>query len=345
MSVAAKLGISPSTVSRALRAETAHLVSAERRKQIINLIGQQNFAINPGARMLRHGINTTLAVVVQFDENIFSSEFYGRLLSGILQAATTRGWQVQIRLFKNQGQHDFRETIQTIGLDVSGIIYLADPLTKAEVEQIRSYRRPLVVIKSSLQHNVNVQNMPMHVIGVDNHGGARTAVNFLVQLGHSHIGLLLGPEISRDACERKEGYLAAMREAGLQMRDDWIVEGDFSIESGRLGMEQLLKSKQLPTAVCCANDEIAFGALNFLQTCGKQCPGDISLVGFDDGFWATTCRPALTTIRQPLADIAERAVCAIIYATRAQEPVPPPAALNLPTSLVIRGTTKAVPQK
>ena len=94
--IAASLGVSPSTVSRALRPETAHLVRADRRKQIMDLAEKQHFSPNPGARMLRKGTNATLTVVVPFDENIFFSEYYGRFLAGTLHAAAARGWGVQI---------------------------------------------------------------------------------------------------------------------------------------------------------------------------------------------------------------------------------------------------------
>src|ERR1035438_10606027 len=88
--IATRLGVSPSTVSRALRQETAHLVSAARRKEILDLADRLRFSPNPGARILRQGLNPTLTVVVPLDENIFFSEFYGRFLSGSLDRKSTR---------------------------------------------------------------------------------------------------------------------------------------------------------------------------------------------------------------------------------------------------------------
>lgn len=126
--IAERLGVSPSTVSRALRPETAHLVSAETRKVILDLAEQQNFSPNPGARMLRRGINSTLTVVVPLDENIFFSEFYGRFLAGTLHAAAARGWGVQICTLNRKPGASFREAMQHLSMDSSGIIYLAEPL-------------------------------------------------------------------------------------------------------------------------------------------------------------------------------------------------------------------------
>ena len=312
--IAASLGVSPSTVSRALRRETAHLVRADRRKQIMDLAEKQHFSPNPGARMLRKGINTTLTVVVPLDENIFFSEYYGRFLAGTLHAAAARGWGVHISTMRRGEGTSFREAMQQLSLDSSGIIYLAEPLSTLEIEQLKGFRRPFVLTKSTLPESTNVRELGVPVVGVDNLSGARSVASLLLQLGHRRIGLLLGPDGSRDAHERKQGYLEMLQKAGAVPRPEWIYSGTFSAETGRTGIARIMQSGERPTAICCANDEIAFGAVHAAHLAGMRCPEDISIVGFDDGFWATACQPALTTIRQPLADLAERAVGLIVEA-------------------------------
>jgi DNA-binding LacI/PurR family transcriptional regulator len=107
-------------------------------------------------------------------------------------------------------------------------------------------------------------------------------------------------------------------------------------------MEAFLRAGDPPTAVCCASDEIAFGAIDATRSAGLSCPKDISIVGFDDGLWATACRPALTTVRQPLADLAERAVSLLVEA--ATRPHQPHTAVqgDLPAALVIRDSTQVI---
>jgi DNA-binding LacI/PurR family transcriptional regulator len=340
--IANRLGVSPSTVSRALRQETAHLVSSVRRKEILDLADRLRFSPNPGARILRRGLNPTLTVVVPLDENIFFSEFYGRFLAGSLHAAATRGWDVHICTLHKKPRMDFRETLQHLGLDSSGIIYLAEPLSEADVQKLQSYRRPLVLTKSVLPPDVDPAMPGVPVVGIDNQGGARSAASLLLQLGHRRIGLLLGPPGSRDAHERKQGYLEILRRDGVEPRREWIFEGPFNAETGRTGMEGLLRAGEMPTAVCCANDEIAFGAIDAARSAGLNCPKDISIVGFDDGLWATACRPALTTVRQPLADLAERAVSLLVEAAT-RPPQPHPGVLgDLPAALVIRDSTQVI---
>lgn len=342
LKIAAELGVSTATVSRALRPETAHMVSEERRKQILDLADRMHFSPNPGARMIRKGINTTLTVIVPLDESIFFSEFYSRFLSGTLRSAAARDWDVQIRTLKRKPGANFRETMQHISMDSSGIIYMAEPLSKTELDQLQDYHRPLIMTKAVLPHDVDVSSLGLPVVGVNNLTGSRSAISLLQQLGHNKIGLLLGPHKSRDAFERRTGYLEIIKSADLDTRPEWIIEGSFNVEGGRCSMEKLLACDEWPTAICCASDEIAFGAITAMNACGKQCPEDLSIVGFDDGFWATMSRPALTTVRQPLADMAERAVVAIMEAANSRGQNHPPQPAELATSLVIRESTKMV---
>ena len=341
--IAARLGVSPSTVSRALRPETAHLVQAERRKAILDLAEQQHFSPNPSARILRKGINSTLTVVVPLDENIFFSEYYGRFLSGTLHAAAVRGWDVHISTLRRAPGTSFRQAMQYLGLDTSGIIYLAEPLSRGDVQELRGYRRPFIMTKSALAPDVKAGELDLPVVGVDNFAGAQTAVNLLLQLGHRRIGLVLGPGGSRDAVERRLGYLSVLEKNSAVPRPEWIREGPFSSETGRTGMTALLEGKERPTAVCCASDEIAFGAIHAARVMGFRCPKDISIVGFDDGLWATACRPALTTIRQPLADLAERAVSLLVEAVSAPGKAHRSALTDMPAAMVIRESTHSAP--
>ncbi|HVZ63389.1 MAG TPA: LacI family DNA-binding transcriptional regulator [Lacunisphaera sp.] len=338
--IAARLGVSPSTVSRALRPETAHLVRADRRKAIMDLAEKQHFSPNAGARMLRKGVNTTLTVVVPLDENIFFSEYYGRFLAGTLHAAAARGWGVQISTMRRNAGNSFREAMQLLGMDSSGLIYLAEPLTPQQIQELKGFRRPFVLTKSTLPEHTNPGELDVPVVGVDNLSGARSVASLLLQLGHRRIGLLLGPAGSRDAHERKQGYLEMLQKAGALPRPEWIYSGPFSAETGRLGMGRIMQGPERPTAVCCANDEIAFGAVNAAHLAGLRCPEDVSVVGFDDGIWATACQPALTTIRQPLADLAERAVGLIVEAATNPGRNRRAALDDMPAPMMIRESTR-----
>lgn len=338
--IAAKLGVSPSTVSRALRPETAHLVRDDRRKAILDLAEKQHFLPNLGARMLRKGVNNTLTVVVPLDENIFFSEYYGRFLAGTLHAAAARGWGVHISTLQRKPGASFREAMQHLSLNSAGLIYLAEPLSLTDANELKGYRRPFVLTKSALPPGVSSAELGVPVIGVDNLAGARSVASLLLQLGHRRIGLLLGPAGSRDVAERKRGYLEMLEKAGAKPRPEWIFEGPFSTETGRSGLLKILQGAERPTAICCANDEIAFGAINAAHVAGVRCPDDISVVGFDDGIWATACQPSLTTVRQPLADMAERAVGLLVEAAGAPGQTVRVVLDDLPAPMMIRESTR-----
>jgi len=340
--IAAKLGVSTSTVSRALRPETAHLVSEERRKEILEAAERYHYSPNPGARMLRSGGNTKLTVVVPLDENIFFSEFYGRFLAGTLHAAAARRWGVQICTLQLERGMGFREAMQHLNLESSGLIYLAEPLSVEAVQELKGYRRPFVLTKSAIPIGVDPLDIGVPVIGVDNIGGARSVVRLLLQLGHRKIALILGPAGSRDVHERRQGYLDALKHADALPRPEWIFEGPFNAETGRAGLAQFLKSKDRPTAVCCANDEIAFGVVNAAHVAGMRCPEDISVVGFDDGLWATSCHPSLTTVTQPLADMAERAVSLIVEASTTPGRSNTARLDEMPVPIVLRESTRSL---
>lgn len=341
--IAATLGVSPSTVSRALRPETAHLVRADRRKQIMDLAERQHFSPHPGARMLRKGISTTLTVVVPLDEDIFFSEYYGRLLAGTLHAAAARGWGLQISTLRRTEGASFRETMQLMSMDSSGIIYLGEPLSRQEIEELRGFRRPFVLTKSTLPLGMEPREVDMPVVGVDNLSGARSVASLLLQLGHRRIGLLLGPDDSRDAHDRKQGYCEMLEKAGAMPRPEWVHSGPFSTDTGRVGFVRLMQGAERPTAICCANDEIAFGAINAANLAGVRCPQDISVVGFDDGLWATASQPALTTIRQPLTEMAERAVGLVVEAANNPDRTRRVLLDDLSAPMMIRDSTRPCP--
>jgi DNA-binding LacI/PurR family transcriptional regulator len=277
---------------------------------------------------------------VPLDENIFFSEYYGRFLSGTLHAAAARGWDVHISTLRRTPGDDLRVTMQHVGLDTSGIIYLAEPLTHDDVQKLSGYLRPFVLTKSTLPPDVVVRDLRVPVVGVDNLSGARSVASLLLQLGHRKIALFLGPEGSRDAHERKTGYLEMLGRSGALPRPEWILSGAFSAETGRAGIAKILKCHERPTAICCANDEIAFGAIHAVHLAGLRCPEDISIVGFDDGNWATACQPALTTIRQPLADMAERAVGLIVEAAGAPGQQRRVDLDDMPAPMMIRDSTR-----
>ena len=148
-------------------------------------------------------------------------------------------------------------------------------------------------------------------LAVDYHHGIREGVQHLAALGHRKLSFISGPMHQRSAYLRKEAFLNSVAEIGVRPAPEWLVEGDHTLEGGVQAMEQILKSKDLPTAVMCSNDMTAIGALRVLTSKGLRVPDDISIIGFDDIHLAEFVYPPLTTVRMARNDLARAAFSAL----------------------------------
>lgn len=145
------------------------------------------------------------------------------------------------------------------------------------------------------------------------------------------------------ALNRRDGYRAAMKAAGLEIPEGYEVRGDYLLESGEARAADLFALSEPPTAIFAANDEMAYGAIHALRRLGRDVPGDVSVVGFDDLYLSKAFYPPLTTVSQPRAEIGRTAMSQLLNILSegyvAAEP-----AIVLPTTLNIRGST-APPRK
>jgi DNA-binding LacI/PurR family transcriptional regulator len=178
-------------------------------------------------------------------------------------------------------------------------------------------------------------------VDVDNWAGARLAVEHLVQLGHRRIAYLMGNEDLASFEARRQGFRAALCEAGLELAPEFMAVSHFD---GSLAFEQtsrLLRHPQRPTAIFAGNDTIAMRVIEAARCSGVQVPSELSVVGFDDAPAALLVTPNLTTVRQPLREIGERATELLIRYIREAE-IPVPGAVLLAPELVVRGSTGPV---
>ncbi len=144
-------------------------------------------------------------------------------------------------------------------------------------------------------------------VHMDDAAAAEDITRHLINQGHRDIAIILGPLDHGAAALREQGFLAAMREAGLEPHPSWIRRGDFSLESGRAAAEILLGGSHRPTAVFASNDEMAFGVMAVAHERGISIPDDLSLAGFDDSPGAVLVWPQLTTLHQPVHEMAFKA--------------------------------------
>jgi LacI family transcriptional regulator len=171
-------------------------------------------------------------------------------------------------------------------------------------------------------------------VGIDERAGGRAVGEHLMSLGHRQFGFIKGPPEHRAAALRYDGFVDALREGGV-VTAPWTATGDFTFKSGVEAAEQLLRETARVTALACANDDMAAGAMLALHRAGLGIPEAISVTGFDDTPMSEIVWPPLTTIRQPIKDLSERAVH-LLVANGASEGEQFDA---LPFELVVREST------
>lgn len=153
---------------------------------------------------------------------------------------------------------------------------------------------------------------------MDDHQAAFDMTAHLIGAGHRRIGFVSGPASYAASRARREGFQAAMAEHGLEIVDRFVIEGDFTFEAGRLAGTALLGAEDRPTAIFASNDDMALGVLNVAASFGLTVPKDVAVCGFDDTPSTMLSTPPLTTIRQPVTEMASVATRLLLPATRGQ---------------------------
>jgi LacI family repressor for deo operon, udp, cdd, tsx, nupC, and nupG len=325
--IAERAGVSVATVSRAL-ADSA-LVTAQTRQRVLDLARELNYRPNVSARNLRTRKSMSVLLVVRDVGN----PFYLDILKGVEATAREAGYSV---LMGNTENDPARETEYFNMLrdgHADGMILMTGKLPPAGGGRLGGWNHLPVVVALEM-----IEGSGLPHVQVDNVAAARGAVEHLIALGHRRIAHISGPVPEPMSVCRRQGYRLAMGEAGLAIPDGYEVRGDFLLESGEQCCRSLFVLAEPPTALFVANDEMAYGAVHELRRMGRDVPGDVSIVGFDDLYLSKAFYPALTTVSQPRAEIGRTAM-GLLLAILSGGSVHRSEPLVLPTVLNIRGST------
>jgi LacI family transcriptional regulator len=173
-------------------------------------------------------------------------------------------------------------------------------------------------------------------VGVDNYGGTRIGVRYLIEHGHRKIGILAGFQRLSTMRERLAGFRDELAEHGIELPEEWVITSPLSIEAGYVAMRQLLNQPNRPTGVFMNNNLLSLGGLLAIQDLGIRCPEEIALIGFDDHPWAKVANPPLSVVRQPARQVGQKAA-EILLKLINNEPIDS-ARVILNCELVIRGS-------
>jgi LacI family transcriptional regulator len=322
--VAAAAGVSVPTVSKVLNGRT-HVSEATRAK-----VQQALEELDYSKRNTPAGQPGMLQLVV----NNFDSPWILETMAGVEAAADRLGYAVAYARAEHATAERWRKLREPSVNRLDGVLLLAPRKGSMLVTTLRTLKIPAVAIDPE-----GTEGLPIPSVSPASFSGALTAVGHLLEQGHRRIGIITGRKHSPGhGRARYAAYAAALHEAGLPVLPELVRDGDFSIESGmRLGAD-LLDLREPPTAIFTGSDLQAMGVMNAAGQRSLRVPQDLSIVGFDDIAQAALTSPPLTTVRQPLAQLASMAV-GILAEQQDQQLAQLPSALEVATELVVRGTT------
>ncbi len=190
-----------------------------------------------------------------------------------------------------------------LGDGISGII-LPPPLSdsKAVMTALHAAKIPFIAVATGRPEAEGLS------VRINDFEAAAAMTRYLISLGHRKIGFIVGAHNQTASVQRQAGFEAALSEAGLALNPEWVKQGSFTYRSGLTAAEQILNAAHRPTAIFASNDDMAAAAIAVAHRVGLDVPKDLTIVGFDDTPLATTIWPALTTVRQPVAAMARKAV-------------------------------------
>lgn len=328
-------GVSAMAASTVLNgARSSSRISAATRERIIEAAAKLNYRPNAAARaLLRQKMNTIgVAAVVDAGELNY---YFLEVLGGVLEAATRFGQNVTVFTL-----HDWNRESEKVGHfcdgRIDGLILVAPVIIRPSPKVFPSYVPFVSLHSNTLLPGVND-------IESDEKNGSAAIVKALIERGHRRILHLAGPPVFKGARLRLEGYREALDESGIPRDDSLVVQSGYTEKDGYEAILRWMEGRRgqpLPTAIFCCNDGCAVGCLGGLASSGIRVPSDVSVAGFDDTLASRTSVPQLSTVKQPLVEMAGLAVELLLHPEMRKNPEVP---LLLPTRVIIRQSISTPP--
>ncbi|RZV37070.1 MAG: LacI family transcriptional regulator [Chromatiales bacterium] len=336
--VASLAGVSIKTVSRVVNREPN--VRETTREKVEKAIAKLDYSPNPSARNLASH-RARLIILIYDDPSAYQAPSAGFIINmqqGALKACRTAGFELLIHPCNYRNRNVGKDLQELIGRVRPAGIIVAAPLSNMPkiVNAIKATNAPCVRLSTGSG------NGKEYSVATNDREISAEMTRFLASLGHRNIAFIKGNKRHKAVSNRFDGYRDGLKQAGLEYSESIVAEGDNSIGSGEECAEILLKRPDRPTAIFCANDDMAAGVLRVATRLGIDVPGELSIAGCDDISLAQQLYPALTTIRQPLSAMAETASLALVDGARGN---PPKAKLEtIPGSLKVRQSTGPAPK-
>nr|WP_233277692.1 LacI family DNA-binding transcriptional regulator [Paenibacillus durus] len=306
--VARMANVSIATVSRVIN--NSPTVGSDIRQRVLDVLEATQFRPNAIARTLVKNNTSLIGVLLpEIKNNVLDD-----MVEGINQVARLYGYDVMIALSGGKEESELHYYNLFREMQASGIIVSASGIRDSLFELIEASKIPCLLVGRDYRE----KSIPS--VHVDNVSAAFEAVTYLIQQGHRDIAMLRGAKGDISAGNHRfQGYEQALKAAHLPVRAERILESAISVEEGAASMRKLYDSGPLPTAVFCATDRIAIGAMNFLAEIGVKVPEQVSFFGFDDIDMTVIIRPKLSTVRYSASELGMVAARNLIKLIKGEE--------------------------
>lgn len=308
--IARKTKLSIATISRAINPSTQHLVRKSTCRRVQTVIKEMGYVPSLPARRLVTGKSNNIVIFFKPEfRSVFYNDYYSKMLAGAMSAIELSVYNLIISLLKDE-EGPFNVEMAMKELDVAGAIvcnFLG--AMKVSAKSILGVDIPILAINQYRKE----ENQNCFLI--DNFRSAYEAAIYLIKQGHRRIGFVAGLTVVKDGQDRLEGYKKALENNRIRFDQRLVYQGDFGERSGAASLHYFFSGrKAAPSAIFFANDTMAIGALNEMKAMGMECPRDVSVIGFDGIDAGRYTSPPLTTIRQPIYEMAQEGIREIINA-------------------------------
>lgn len=329
--IAKLAGVSKATVSRVLNAKQG--VHPETRERVKQVIEAHSYTPNLVAQGLSSKRTGSIGLVVAHTTRRLSSHlFFLEFLRGISSCLNEKGFR--LILATADSEEDYEDSCRSMTQNgvVDGVVILGIRSNDKRLRYLLDAGIPFITVGQPIGYP------EADYVDADNEGGARTAMEYLLRLGHEKVLFVNGPETHVASIAREHGYRAALDKRGIPGGERHIIYGDFSFESGYQAVRDARRTGLEFSAVFTASDLAAMGAITALKEGGIQAGKDASVIGFDDISYASFFDPPLTTVYQPICEMGEEAGRLLLL--RLDGNIQGPLTKVFRTQLIIRESTQ-----
>jgi len=325
--VAVAAGVSQATVSRTFSGVGG--VSERARARVLAAAEELGYEINFAARAMRTQRSGTVGVVV----DRMTNPFYPQIIESL--SRTLDDYDLRMILWDSLGAGE-KGAIEAIGHKMAdGLIFTTATSTSSALRTALAAGAPVVLV------NRVVEGVLCDQVDTDNAGMSARVAQYFAASGRTRAGLITGPDEASTARDRRAGFLEGAARHDVDVPQDLVLDGGFSHRGGYEALRKMFRRPEPPSAVFCGNDLSAFGALDAARSMGIAVPGDLWIAGYDDVDMASWTAYSLTTVRQPVDDMAKVSVQLLL--DRLDNPDKPSTHHRFTGALIVRGSTGHVP--